>query len=903
MASIVVEDGSTATLADDNITVDGGLGGAHAGQIFVANASSLTLTNLTVRFVNGTADGGIWVGASSVLTINASALDSETAARFAVTLAAGAHLNVLGSTVSGLQATEDITMAAIHMDAGAVLHAVGSTLRVRPDVRPLLDAVQATIDLTLCNLVGSLHLQQTTATLVAVTQRVIGDTVALDLSGSVVTVSNSTIVATGGASTGAAASATSVTIRSTNLTAEDIAVSAVGGSTVTLRDVVAQAGSDLSGPIGAFGLVAESASITGTNLAVIGFPTSLWLKNADAALLGAQLGDGTIRLNGSRASIDTSPALNGIVFVEALSTLTLTDTGVEWTKVDVAPPSELVPRYRANFRFFDASLAAASGANWSVFTASDVLVDNGTALADGSSVGPPLDGAHFRGTHFDAAPRYRIQMAYAATEMNQSITAWGPGLVFPFYFDPSLPDLAFTAAPAFSNPTPPEGSGFTVVATIALYGTASPVNAFVGLTVDGVPQALQSVSFTSASAYDATFNLSAQSGWHLVGIRVDLESSDRGVLSESNEAADNAVALWYNASTGNVTSVKPDLVITSSSLSFQLLNATGRDPVTGEPREARRLVVTLVVTNQGLTAATVFDVVVAAGVNSNRTTVNALASGATRTLNFTFGPYLDTQDIHILATVDVRDQVPEGNEENNRAEATAHIELPPYVPTPRPVWVTLLVVAAAGALVALSAWGVLLVFRRGENEIDAQSAATVTTPEKPATASAVEATTPALKSEPNAGLATTPAPPIQAPVAPPLRSPSLAAPLAPPPPSPVSPQPPPPPPQGYPPPLQQAMAPPPIPPGMAPPPGYSWQYPAYFSPPPQYRPYYPQQAPQPSPTGSRPAPPSPAAVPWTAESGPRAPVRCLKCGSSRVSYVLQPTRLVTCADCGAKDAF
>jgi len=866
LASIAVEDGSTVTMANDTITIDGSLGGPHAGEVVVANGSRLFLDNVSLSIVSAP-NGGIWVSSSALLSVNASNLSSEATSRFLLTITGGAVVELHGSQLVGLQALSDLSVPGILVEAGASLRADNSMVRVRPDVRPLLDANLATVEIVRSTVTGRLRLTQSSLTFRLGTLSVIGDTTAIESTASTVLVSNSTILATGGASAISAALGSSVTVLSTNVTAEDIGVTALSGSTVTLRGVVVDPGGGATGGVGAFGLVADGASLSGENLAVVGFPTALWAKGSQALLQAAQFGTGVLRLNASTAEVDDSPAIAGIAILEASSVLTLTDTEGNWSRLDVGPGSSVVPRYRPTFRFFNATGTQAAGVSWQVFPASGLAVGAGTSNSSGISLGPALEGPRFTGSWFLAAPAYRVDMATGTAVLSAPVTAWGAGQVFDFVLDASLPSLGFASGPSLSVPNPERGATFSASGVLTLAQGASPTPVLLRLFVDGTQRGVRSENLTVGAPFNVSFDLVAEAGFHLVLLQATSQAPSP-LFREFSEDADNAVAIWYNASANTSAPVKPDLRV--GRLWFEYENATGRDPVTGENRQALNLIVFLNISNAGLTGAGPFDVAVAAGINTSRQTVAGIGAQGSSVVRLSFGPYIESQSLNVFAQLDITDRVSEGNETNNQARETAYIQLPAVKPVERPVWVTGLVLLAAAALIGLSVWGVLLVFRNEEDE---------------PTPGAIEAP----KSGDEAGR------PAGAPTG---SSPAVAPAATQPASAPAFPSPPPAQPPYYP---------------VAPQPSYYWGYPPYGAPgyPPAYPPAYPQAAPvgypgnryvPPPPLQPAPLPPPPpqAAAPGSAA---RPPARCPNCGSSQVSYLLHPERQVVCSNCGAKSPF
>lgn len=879
LASIIIEDGSSQTMANDTILIDGSLGGPHAGAIVLANNSHLTLNNVTMLFLNDSADGGIALWSGSRLDINASIVGSAPAARFAIFVTGGASLRVKGSNVTGLQATEDLEAPAISIDAGASLWAEGSTLRVRPDLRPLLAATQADVNLTSCTLGGAMLFVQSTARLTLITHTVIGEVTALESSASSVVLSNSTVTATGGASAVAASQGGSLTVRSTNLSAEDIGVAATGASTVTLESVVVEAGTDLGTSVGAFALAIDGSTVAATNVAFLGFTNSLWAKNSQVTLTGTQLGEGLLRLNTSTVTIDGATAIAGIVFLEKASTLFLTDTALDWSRVDLVSGSVVIPRYRHTMKFFDAAGDPAPGVIWTVLATSGAAIASGISDSAGQSTSPPLEGPRYTSDGFLAAASYRLQLSGPFGAFNETITAWGAGLDFPFYLDAALNELSLIGPLQFSQAHPPVSEPFTVSASLSrLTGSAGGVS--VRIIVDGVEGELKSIVVTSVGPSAVDFTLVAKAGLHLITIRVDREGTARGAYDEQNEVANNFLAMWYNASTNVTASVKPDLVVLPGGIRFDFVNTTAPDPVTGGARDARNLVVILNITNTGLTGAGPFDVVIAAGQDWSRATVPGIPSGASTTVTMDFGPYIDSQNVEVLAQLDVQERVDEGSEGNNRANATAAVVLPAYVAPPRPFWVTALVFGAAAALLGLTAWGLIIMFKGEEEEDLVPEAAKAI-----AAAAATPASPPAQAPAPSAPAAPPfgPPAPAQAPPPPPMRAAAPPAPPAAPPPYAPAPFQPPPAPPGYPQPAQR----PAYPPQPPQPPAYGWGGPGYHPAPANYPGYR--------------APPPPPPSPYAPPQGP--PTRCPRCASIQLSYQMQPPRQAICQSCQTRIPF
>ncbi len=871
VGSVSVEDGSALAYVNDTLTIDASLGGPHAGMIVITNNSLLTLTNVTVVFANASAGGGIFLDSGGRLEANRSTLTADPAAEFAIRAASASSLHLNRTTVSGLQVMDDLGAPGITLAAGASLRAESSVLRVRPDLRPLLAATQSDVTLIDCNVTGAIWLTASTATLTLLQQRVIGETKALDLAGAAVTLTNSTVVATGGASALSARAGSSLTVRSTNVSADDIGVAAVDASTVVLEGVVIQAGTDLGQSIGAFGVAADGSTVTARNVAFLGFATSLWLKNSAATFNATQLGAGLIRLNASTASMEGVPSLQGLAIIERASTLTLTDVSLDWSRIDIVPGSVVIPRYRPTFQFFDDASLAAVGAAWSVFPTAGLAVGSGTSDAAGGNVGPPLEGPRFTSDGFQAPATYRIQILFNNASFNESITAWGPGLLFSFYLDTTLSDFGFSTPLVFSDAHPPVGSGFTVASNLLLTGPGG-LTVYVRVLVDGAEGAVQPFTLATGATTSVQFTLNATAGLHLVTLRADGEGGARGSINERNEVANNFVAMWYNASANVTTTVKPDLVVSPGGFRFVYVNASAPDPVTGGPRDARELVVLLNITNTGLTDTGPFDVVIAAGEDSRRKTIPGIPAGGSANFTATFGPFLESRNIEVIARLDVTGAVDEGSESNNGANATASVYVPPYTAPPRPLWVVLLVVITAVALLALSAWGLVLIFRSENDEgLVPEDKKVEAAANKPAT----------VASPGSAAPTSTQGAPAAGPV-----KPAAGAPAAEPPPPPSQPAPARPTAAAGPPPRPPPM--PPQYPAAPPPPGYPAPQAPYGYP---YGGYYPQPVAYPQ------YPPQPYAAP----AGP--PARCPRCGSTQLSYMLQPTRAAICSTCQLRTPF
>jgi hypothetical protein len=208
----------------------------------------------------------------------------------------------------------------------------------------------------------------------------------------------------------------------------------------------------------------------------------------------------------------------------------------------------------------------------------------------------------------------------------------------------------------------------------------------------------------------------------LITIQADLlPGGGRGAIPESNEIGNNFVAIWYNASANQTASVKPDLVI--ALVTFTNYTQPVPDPVTGEPREGRILVITITISNLGLTPAGAFDVGVAAGIFTNSTRVLSVGANSSVEANLTFGPYLANEVLPIRAEVDSNSEVDEGNEGNNVYSGEADVFVTPRPPQERPWWVLALIAVAALALVAISVWGARALFKpEPEESVGAASA-------------------------------------------------------------------------------------------------------------------------------------------------------------------------------------
>jgi hypothetical protein len=707
--SVVLEDGSSLTLSNDTITINAALGGAHAGQVFVANGSSLTLYNVTLTFGNTSDDGGIFVEGSATLTVVASWMGASPIATFGVTLSSSATLQLQGSNLSALQIVSDLGAAAILLRSGAELHAADSSLRAYPDLRPLLDADASTIDFLRCELGGSIVAARSTVSFVAVSLSVLGDSTALNADGSVALIDNSTISASGGASGLAAAGAADVTVRSSNITAEDLGVSAVGSSSVHLDDVIIVGA--------AFGLVGDSGVLVGSNVGVYGSATSLWLRGSTAVLGSVLLGSGIIRLSGSTATLAISGPLLAPTFLDAASTLRLVDATFDWARFSLSGASALVPSYTPQFRFHEAGGGAlAADVNWTVYTSSGGLVERGISRSDGLSQGPPLEGPAFDGRNFTQAPSYRVEYGRGSSTFNSTTSAWGLLLVFDFYLDASIEDVGFSPEGLLlSDRSPSIGSTINVSAFVGLVeGTTTP-SFDVAFYLDGREVGRMGMQLNGIGWTNASFPIRVDVGTHLISIEADLPGAGgRGALSERSELANNFVAIWFNATANQTVSVKPDLVV--SSLAYEYLNDTVLDTVTGEAVTARVVVVYVNLTNRGLTDAGPFEIAVIAGTNYTRVRVGGIAAGGSTVANVRFGPYQRSQEIPIRAQVDVDNDVEEGDEINNVADGTAFVVIPPLQPPQRPLWATVLVVGAAVAIVGLSLWGVRSVFRPDETD-------------------------------------------------------------------------------------------------------------------------------------------------------------------------------------------
>lgn len=838
--SIVVEDGSTVYYNDTEVVVDGSLSGPHAGDVFIANGSTVRLTNTTLRFVNTTEGAGVILLGASTLSLDASTLSAASGSGMTIQLLGGSRLTADHANLSTLQGPADLSIPGISLGPGSSLLANESRLVARPDLRPLVVASQGTVDIMGSTLGGRMSFSVSTVHFARVTLTSFGEAAAISSTGSAVVLEDSTVTANAGGSAAEALGGSDFTVRSTNLTAQDIGITLRGTSLATLESVAIVAD--------AFGIATEDSVVTGANVALVGAQTSVWSRNSDVTLTAPHLGSGILRLfNGSDVSIDGPTTAVGYLILEDNSHLTLTDASFDWAKLSVTRDSAVVPRWRPLFEFHTAAGGnPGAGVSWAVRSAGGSSVGSGTSNSNGASRGPPLEGPRLVDGQFASAPRYTMTFTDGNVSVNTTVSAWGPGLVFPLYLAPSLPDLDFSAAGLMlSEPAGGPAGKVNASARLSVPTAASGREVEFELTIDGRVES-QFVRRLTGPFDQVTFLFDASSGTHLIAIRADLNGSGaRGAVQETNERGNNEVALWYNATSNTSVPIKPDLVITS--VTYEFVHTTALDPVTGESVDAAQMVVFVEILNRGLTDAGPFDVGVAAGVNTTRTTIPGAVALGNVTAIVEFGPYLRPDDIVVLAEADIDREVDESDEVNNALTVPVHIDVTaPDRPGPAPL-ALLLALGAAGAVVALAAWGGWALWRPDRDEDNAVGAGD----EAPEPAGPAE---PAVTTEPAA-----PAPP-----------PPAAAPPAGPPAPPAAP------------PAQPPAPPMPGPYGPAPP----------WGPVPAFAP-----APGPVPPAYYPAFAPPSA------QGPAPPAKCPRCGSSQVSYTLYPVRQVVCASCHGATLF
>ncbi|HEX9708841.1 MAG TPA: CARDB domain-containing protein, partial [Candidatus Thermoplasmatota archaeon] len=706
--SIVVEDGSTVVFADQEVIVDASLGGPRAGLVYIANGSAVRFLNATLRFVNTTADGGIRLTGGSSFEADDATIVADGGAFLTISARGNSRVALDHVDVSTLQGPTDLSVPGIDLASGSTLTANASTLMARPDVRPLVVAAQSTVDIAGSVLGGRIGLSVSVADLTRVTLTSFGEDAALSASGSTLLVEDSTVVASAGGTALEAVSGSDITVRSSNLTAEDIGLAVRSSSLATLDTVAIVAE--------AFGVASEDSVVTAQGVAVVGASTAVWSRHSEVSLTRAHLGSGLLRFfNASQVSIDAPTTGVGFVLLEDASTLTLTDASFDWSKVAAEADSVVVPRWRPLFEFLtEAGGNPGATVSWSVSTSSGLPVGTGTSNGNGVSRGPPLEGPRLLAGAFAKPIAYALSYTDGAVSVNTTLTAWGPGLSFPLYLAPSLPDLAFSATGlSLGDAGGAGGARINASARLTVPPGASGETVAVVVKVDGIERGRLNRTLVGTGVL-VEFFVEATPGTHLVAVEVDLVgSATRGQVLETNDRGNNVVAGWYNASSTSNASIKPDLRVTD--VRFEFVHTVAHDPVTGETVEAARMVVFVEIFNAGLTAAGPFDVGVAAGVNTTRTSLPRADPLANVTAIVEFGPYLRPEELVVRAEVDIDREVDESDETNNArtVPALVVVEIPDRQGPPP--WALALALGAAAAVVALALWGGYALWRPDED--------------------------------------------------------------------------------------------------------------------------------------------------------------------------------------------